>query len=100
MSFLGNQIVNMMVNKIKANNPRLTPYLDEIQNNGNPSEVLRKAIQNGAITRQQWNQAKPLLNKYGTQMGINVSPEDINNIEQAFNTPTQNNNPIHKGFRF
>jgi hypothetical protein len=100
MSFLGNQLVNMMVNKIKANNPKLTPYLEEIQHNGNATEVLQKAIQNGVITRQQWNQAKPLLNKFGTQMGINVSPQDINNIEQAFNSPTQNNNTIHKGFRF
>ena len=100
MSFLGNQIINMMINKIKANNPKLTPYIDEIQRGGNTTEILQKAIANGVISKQQWNQAKPLLNKYGTQMGINVSPEDINNIEQAFNTPTQNNDLTYKGFRF
>ena len=101
MSFLGNQLVNMMVGKIKANNPKLTPYIDNIQNGGNPTEILQKAITDGVITKQQWNQAKPLLTKFGSQMGINVSLEDINNIEQTFNKPTNNNNnSIHKGFRF
>lgn len=100
MSFLGNQLASMMVNKIKANNPKLSPYLDEIQSGGNTKEILEKAIKNGVISRSQWNQAKPLLAKYGKQMGVNVTQEDINNIEKAFNKPTININNTYSGFKF
>ena len=41
---LGNQIVNMMINKIKHNNPKMSRYIDEIQSGGNTSEILQKAI--------------------------------------------------------
>lgn len=102
MSFFGNQIINMMINKIKQNNPRMTPYLDEIQNGGNTGEILQKAIQDGAINRQQWNQVKPMLTKYGKQYGINVSEQDVHQIEQAFNKKNQNVgfNNNNNGFRF
>lgn len=101
MSFLGNQIINMMINKIKSNNPKLTPYIEEIQRGGNTTEILQKAISNGVISRQQWNQAKPLLTKYSTQLGMNISSEDINSIEQVFNTQSNNiNYPNNTGFRF
>lgn len=104
MSYFGNQIINMMINKIKQNNPKISPYLDEIQNGGNTSEILQRAIHNGDITRQQWMQAKPLLIKYGQQVGINVSEQDIHAIESSFNHQNKNNynNNISSsnGFRF
>ena len=105
MSFVANQITNMMVNKIKQNNPKITPYLNEIQSGGDPNEVLRKAIQNGAITRQQWEQAKPMLSRFGSNFGVKVSQEDLNALDKEFNVnnriinnfpPKQNNG----GFRF
>ena len=101
MSFFGNQIINMMIEKIKQNNPKMSPYLDEIQNGGNTGQILQRAIQNGDITRQQWLQAKPLLVKYGQQVGINVSHEDLQTIENSFNNSSKNNNNINSnGFRF
>ena len=96
MSYFGNQIINMMVNKIKQNNPKMSRYIDEIQNGGNTSEILQRAIQNGDITRQQWMQVKPMLVKYGQQAGINVSQDDIHTIENAF----MNGNTHNNGFRF
>lgn len=105
MGFVASQISNMMVNKIKQNNPKITPYLNEIQNGGNPNEVLRKAIQNGAITKQQWMQAKPMLQRFGSGLGVNVSQQDLNALDNEFNgnnnvinnsMPKQNNG----GFRF
>lgn len=99
MSFLGNQLASMMVNKIKVNNPKLTPYLDEIQNGGNTTEILEKAIKNNVISKTQWNQAKPLLAKYGKQMGVSVSQEDIEKLDKAFNKPTININ-TNSGFKF
>lgn len=105
MGFVASQISNMMVNKIKQNNPKITPYLNEIQNGGNPNEVLRKAIQNGAITKQQWMQAKPMLQRFGSGLGVNVSQQDLNALDNEFNV---NNNVINNsmpkqnngGFRF
>lgn len=99
MSFFGNQIINMMVNKIKQNSPKMSPYLDEIQNGGNTSEILQRAIQNGDITKQQWLQAKPLLIKYGQQVGINVNEQDVHTIESSFNSQPKGNNN-YNGFRF
>ena len=103
MSFFGNQIINMMIGKIKQNNPKMSHYLDEIQNGGNTSEILQRAINNGDITRQQWMQAKPLLVKYGQQVGIQVNEQDIHAIESSFNHQNKNNyNNINSsnGFRF
>lgn len=100
MSFFGNQLINIMVNKIKQNNPKLSPYLDEIQNGGNTSEILQRAIQNGDITKQQWYQAKPLLTKYGQQANINVTQQDIQAIDDAFNKSVSNNTQNNNGFRF
>ena len=64
MSFIGNQLINMMTNKIKQNNPKIAPYLDEIQDGGNTTVILQKAINNGDITRQQWQQVKPFFLKF------------------------------------
>lgn len=105
MGFVASQISNMMVNKIKQNNPRITPYLNEIQSGANPTEVLRKAIQSGAITKQQWMQAKPMLQRFGSGLGVNVSQQDLNALDNEFNS---NNNAINNsmpkqnngGFRF
>ena len=55
MSFVGNQIVNFMVSKIKQNNPKMAPYINELMSGGNSQQVLIKAINDGAINRQQWN---------------------------------------------
>ena len=83
-------------------------YLDELQGGANPNQVLGEAIQNGAITKQQFLQVKPMLQRYGKQMGINISQEQLNALESQFNgsngqnrngggyVPPQNNN----GFRF
>lgn len=98
MNFLGNQIVNMMINKIKHNNPRMSHYIDEIQSGGDTSEILQKAIHNGDITRQQWMQVKPMLVQYGKQAGISVNQEDIHTIESAFSKQSTGNN--YNGFRF
>ena len=106
MGFVASQISNMMINKIKQNNPKVTPYLNEIQGGANPSNVLRKAIQNGAITKQQWIQAKPMLQRFGSGLGVNVSQDDLNALDKEFNT---NNNKVinnsnqkqnNGGFRF
>lgn len=91
----------MMVNKIKQNNPQVSNYLDEIQRGGNPNEVLSRAIKNGAITKAQFQQAKPLLQRYGSQMGINISQQDLNALESQFNTNTSQQTFGNKtGFRF
>lgn len=100
MGFVSNQITNMMISKIKQNNPRITPYLDEIQNGGNPNEVLRKAIRNGAITKQQWLQAKPMLSRFGGNLGVNVSNEDIMALDKEFNSSIIKSNDNNGGFRF
>lgn len=100
MGFVSSQITNMMINKIKQNNPRITPYLNEIQNGGNPNEVLRKAIQNGAITKQQWEQAKPMLSRFGGNLGVKVSNEDIMALDKEFNSITIKSNNNNGGFRF
>lgn len=101
MGFVASQISNMMINTIKKNNPKMTPYLNELSSGGNANEVLRKAIQNGAISKQQWLQAKPMLQRFGSQMGIKVSQEDLNTLDKEFNKggniPQNNNNG---GFRF
>ena len=80
MGIIGDQIINMMINRIKQNNPKIALYIDEMQNGANSQEVLKKAINNGDITRQQWNNAKPLLQKYGKQVGINISNDDVQNM--------------------
>ena len=101
MGFLSNQLINMMVEKIKHNNPKMSPYINELQNGGNTTEILQKAIHNGDITKQQWLQAKPLLTKYGQQVGINVSDSDIQTIESYFSNHNNNSNSINSnGFRF
>lgn len=105
MSFVANQIINMMVNKIKQNNPRIIPYINELMNGGNSQQILKKAINDGAINRQQWNNAKPLLKRYGNQMNINITDNDIYEIESAFNNVNNNNNNNNyynnqNGFRF
>ena len=104
MGIIGDQIINMMINRIKQNNPKIAVYIDEMQNGANSQEVLKKAINNGDITRQQWNNAKPLLQKYGKQVGINISNDDVQNIEKElrnvnnnFNKNRNNNNNV---FRF
>lgn len=99
MGFVANQMVNFMVSQITKNNPKMAPYLNEIQSGADPNAVLSRAIQNGAITRQQFAQAKPMLSRYGKQMGINVSQQDIQSLEQQFNRGPQQ--PQTKtGFRF
>ena len=54
MSFVANQMIGMMVNRIKQNNPRIAKYIDEIQRGGNANQILSKAITNGDITRTQF----------------------------------------------
>lgn len=99
MSFVANQISNMMINTIKKNNPKMTPYLNELANGGDANAVLRKAIQSGAISKQQWLQAKPMLQRFGSQMGVKVSQDDLNALDKEFNKGgTTNNN--NGGFRF
>ncbi len=98
MSFVANQIINMMINRIKQNNPKMTPYINDIMNGGNSNEILKKAINEGAISRKQWNSAKPLLQKYGKQIGINITNNDLNSLENEFNNINQKNN--NGGFRF
>ena len=75
-----------------------------MQNGANSQEVLKKAINNGDITRQQWNNAKPLLQKYGKQVGINISNDDVQNIENEFrnvnNNFNKNRGNKNNGFRF
>ena len=94
----------MMVKSINRNNPKLAPYINEIQAGGNTNQILQKAIREGAISRSQWQQAKPMLLKYGKQMNINVSQQDIEQIESVFNSNnggyvnSQTNNK--SGFRF
>lgn len=104
MGIIGNQIINMMINRIKQNNPKIAVYIDEMQNGANSQEVLKKAINNGDITRQQWNNAKPLLQKYGNQVGINISNDDVQNIEKEFsnvnNNFNKNRNNKNIDFRF
>ena len=101
MSFIGNQLINMMTNKIKQNNHKIAPYLDEIQGGGNTTEILQKAINNGDITRQQWQQAKPFLVKFGKQYGVNVSDSDVQAIENSFNQRKTNDSfSNNNGFRF
>lgn len=104
MGIIGNQIINMMINRIKQNNPKISSYIDELQNGANSQEVLKKAINNGDITRQQWNNAKPLLQKYGKQVGINISNDDVQNIEKEFrnvnNNFNKNRGNKNNGFRF
>lgn len=97
MGFFGNQLINMMISKIKKNNPKITPYLDDIQNGGNTTEILQRAIRNGDITKSQWSQVKPFISKFGSQYGIQVSDEDIKKIENSFNIKQTNNNNF---FRF
>ena len=105
MGIIGDQIINMMINRIKQNNPKIALYIDEMQNGANSQEVLKKAINNGDITRQQWNNAKPLLQKYGKQVGINISNDDVQTIENEFRTVNNNfnknrNNNNNNVFRF
>lgn len=104
MGIIGDQIINMMINRIKQNNPKIALYIDEMQNGANSQEVLKKAINNGDITRQQWNNAKPLLQKYGKQVGINISNDDVQNIEKEFSNVNNNFNKNrgnkNNGFRF
>ena len=104
MGIIGDQIINMMINRIKQNNPKIALYIDEMQNGANSQEVLKKAINNGDITRQQWNNAKPLLQKYGKQVGINISNDDVQNIDNEFrnvnNNFNKNRNNNNNVFRF
>lgn len=101
MGFVANQISNMMINKIKQNNPKMTPYLNDLANGGDANEVLRKAIQSGAISKQQWLQAKPMLQRFGSQMGIKVSQEDLNALDKEFNkNATYKSSNTTGGFRF
>ena len=97
MSFVGNQIVNFMVSKIKQNNPKMAPYINELMSGGNSQQVLIKAINDGAINRQEWNSAKPLLKRYGSQMNINITDNDINEIESAFNNNNNSGSNINGG---
>ncbi len=98
------EIVSGNINRIKQNNPKIALYIDEMQNGANSQEVLKKAINNGDITRQQWNNAKPLLQKYGKQVGINISNDDVQNIEKEFsnvnNNFNKNRNNKNIDFRF
>ena len=94
-----------MVNKIKQTNPQMSNYLNELQRGGNPNEVLGQAIRNGAITKVQFQQARPLLQRYGSQMGIHITEQDLNALESQFsqtNTSQRNNyiNGNKTGFRF
>ena len=100
MGFVASQISNMMMSKIKQNNPKLTPYLNELTNGKDANVVLRNAIQNGAITKQQWMQAKPMLQKFGSQMGIKVSQEDLNALDKEFNNVASSFGGNNSGFRF
>ena len=91
MGFIGNQIINMMMTKIRQNNPKMGKYLDEIQRGGND------------ITKSQFNTAKPLLQRYGGQIGINIQESDLRSLESLFDS---NNNNYYQqrnnngGFRF
>lgn len=100
MGFVANQISNMMINTIKKNNPKMTPYLNELTNGGDANTVLRNAIQNGAISKQQWIQAKPMLQKFGNQMGIKVSQQDLEALDKEFNKNSTYKNNTTGGFRF
>lgn len=95
MSFVANQMIGMMVNRIKQNNPKMGRYIDEIQRGGNANQVLGEAIRNGDITRTQFEQAKPLLRRYGSQMGINIQDNDLQALESLFGANRNNT-----GFRF
>lgn len=95
MSFIANQMIGMMVNRIKQNNPKMGRYIDEIQRGGNTNQVLGEAIRNGDITRTQFEQAKPLLRRYGSQMGINIQDSDLQALESLFGA-----NRNSTGFRF
>ena len=103
MGFIGNQIINMMMTKIRQNNPKMGKYLDEIQRGGNANQILGEAIKNGDITKSQFNTAKPLLQRYGGQIGINIQENDLRSLESLFDN--NNNNSYQQrntngGFRF
>lgn len=103
MGFVSNQIINMMMSKIRQNNPKMGKYLDEIQRGGNANQILGEAIKNGDITKSQFNTAKPLLQRYGGQLGINIQENDLRSLESLFdsnnsNSYQQRNN--NGGFRF
>ena len=100
MGFVASQRSNMMINKIKQNNPKMTPYLNELTSGGDANVVLRNAIQNGAISKQQWIQAKPMLQKFGSQMGIKVSQQDLDALDKEFNKNSTYKNNTTGGFRF
>ena len=102
MGFISNQIINMMMTKIRQNNPKMGKYLDEIQRGGNANQILGEAIKNGDITKSQFNTAKPLLQRYGGQIGINIQDNDLRSLESLFDN---NNNSYQQrntngGFRF
>lgn len=103
MGFVSNQIINMMMSKIRQNNPKMGKYLDEIQRGGNANQILGEAIKNGDITKSQFNTAKPLLQRYGGQIGINIQENDLRSLESLFDS--NNNNSYQQrnnngGFRF
>ena len=107
MGFVSNQIVGMMVNKIKQNNPKMGKYLDEIQRGGNANQILGEAIKNGDINKMQFESAKTLLQRYGKQMGINIQEGDLRALESLFDTNNGNSsgydnyqNKNNGGFRF
>ena len=102
MGFIGNQIMNMMMTKIRQNNPKMEKYLDEIQRGSNANQILGEAIKNGDITKSQFNTATPLLQRYGGQIGINIQENDLRSLESLFDN---NNNSYQQrntngGFRF
>lgn len=102
MGFISNQIINMMMSKIRQNNPKMGKYLDEIQRGGDANQILGEAIKNGDITKSQFNTAKPLLQRYGGQIGINIQESDLRSLENLFDN---NNNSYQQrntngGFRF
>ena len=90
MGFVSNQIINVMMSKIRQNNPKMGKYLDEIQRGGNANQILGEAIKNGDITKSQFNTAKPLLQRYGGQIGINIQENDLRSLESLFDSNNSN----------
>lgn len=65
-------------------------YLDEIQRGGNANQILGEAIKNGDINKMQFQSAKPLLQRFGKQMGINIQENDLRSLESLFDTNNGN----------
>lgn len=77
-------LVDMLMNKLKTQNPQAYKFVNEIRQSGrNPNDVLREMYQKGQINDQTLSQ----IQRQGRMFGVNISNSDIAKIKAIDNNP-------------